>query len=104
MPQPQILISAAHTAPRGQTRAAQIRGAAVIADAAGIIVISAVLLIILTVILQPIQKLAIVRVVGIYLDRALCVLKCVYPVAEVHIRNGAEIVPTAVTFGKRHLR
>lgn len=81
MPQPKILISAAHAAPGGQARAAQIRGAAVIADTAGVIVVSAVLLVILAVILQPAQKLTIVRIVGVYLDCTLCVLKGVYPVA-----------------------
>ena len=104
MPQPKALISAAHAAPGGQARAAQIRGAAVIADTAGVIVVSAVLLVILAVILQPAQKLTIVRIVGVYLDCTLCVLKGVYPVAEIHVGNGAEIVPASVTLGKRHLR
>ena len=33
MPQPKLLCLAAHAAPRGKARAAQIRGAAVVADA-----------------------------------------------------------------------
>ena len=104
MPQPKLFCLAAHAAPRGQARAAQIRGAAVVADAAGTVVVSAVILIILPVVLQPVEKLAIVRVIRIDLDGALCVLKGVYLVAEIHIGNGAQIVPASVALGKRNLR
>ena len=54
--------------------------------------------------MQPVEKLAIVRVIRINLDGALCVLKGVYLVAEIHIGNGAQIVPASVTLGKRNLR
>ena len=54
--------------------------------------------------MQPVEKLAIVRVIRIDLDGALCVLKGVYLVAEIHIGNGAQIVPAPVTLGKRNLR
>ena len=104
MPQPKLLCLAAHAAPRGKARAAQIRGAAVVADAAGAVVVSAVILIILTVVLQPVEKLAIVRVIRIDLDRTLGILKGVYLVAQIHVCDGAQIVPAPVTLGKRNLR